>query len=74
MRTVWNRRNRELLESLLHEYYPVTTISKMMGIGAVAIYREIRKTISEEEYNNKQYGKYTAAAAIDAEIRELQRK
>ena len=73
MRTMWTARQRQRLEYLLREeFLPVNKIAPLMGMSPTTIYKEIKKAISEDEYKNKQYGKYTAKAAIDADIRELQ--
>ena len=71
MATVWNRDNRENLELLLKEGFSVPKISKKPGISPTAIYQEIKHVLTEEEYFNHQYVKYTAQAEIERQIRKI---
>ena len=59
-RKVWGGDRRSLLEYLLREGYPVRKISQLMGISSTSIYNELQEVLSQEEYENKQYLKYTA--------------
>lgn len=57
---VWVGDRRSKLEYLLREGYPVRKIAKLMGISSTSIYNELQEVLSQQEYENKQYLKYTA--------------
>lgn len=57
---VWVGDRRSELEYLLREGYPVRKIAKLMGISSTSIYNELQEVLSQQEYENKQYLKYTA--------------
>lgn len=57
---VWVGDKRSKLEHLLREGYPIRKIAELMGISNTSIYKELQDVLTEEEYENKQYLKYTA--------------
>ncbi len=63
--------NREKLQWLLGEGYSLQIIYNKLGISKTALYTELAKGLTEEEYVNKQYIKYNAAKAIENEIVKL---
>ncbi|WP_161907970.1 hypothetical protein [Emergencia sp. 1XD21-10] len=72
MARIWTKVNRKNLEFYLKEGYMVPRIAEKMGVSAQAIYGEIKKTLTEEEYRERRYVKYSAERAIAKEISQIQ--
>lgn len=67
----WTAESRKTLEALLKEGYKVPQIANIMSISAMTVYKEIEKGVSEQEYREKRYIKYTADKAIETSIMKL---
>lgn len=61
--------NKEYLEENLKKGYKVPDIAKKMGISNGVIYRELQKTLTEEEYQNKRFVCYTAKKSLEKDNR-----
>lgn len=70
-RTVWTNDRRRMLESLLKQGFRVTKISEALGISSTTIYKEIKRGVSEEEYNMHQYIKYSADTSINKQMEAI---
>lgn len=68
---VWDLKRRQMLENLLHEGLSVSRIGNAMDLPKPAIYAEIRKGVSMEEYAQGRYIKYTAERSIENQLEEL---
>ena len=64
---LWTDANRENLEFLLQEGYQVPKISKLIGISPATIYSELRMTLTEDEYADSRFTKYTSERAWQQE-------
>lgn len=71
MASVWTKEKRSTLEFLLKEGYMVPKIAGMIEISAPSIYNELKRTLTETEYKQRQYVKYSADAAIEMEIKRI---
>lgn len=72
MARFWDMNRRKDLEFYLTKVgYPVPKIAELMGVSSGTIYRELKRTLSPEEYAGRQYVKYTANAAIEKDVRIL---
>lgn len=67
MSRIWTESTRADLEFLLKEGYKVPKIAKMMGISPASIYNELKLTLTEEEYKDRRFTKYTADLAWQME-------
>ncbi|MCI9640654.1 MAG: hypothetical protein HFE72_11130 [Emergencia sp.] len=67
MANKWTDASREDLEFLLKEGYQVPKISKLIGIAPATIYKELRTTLTDEEYADRRFTKYTAERAWQQE-------
>lgn len=70
----WTGEKREELEFLLNEGYAIRKISELMGISPAAIYKELKDVLTEEEYENRQYLKYTAKAGWEKVLQRMRGK
>ncbi|MCI5689267.1 MAG: helix-turn-helix domain-containing protein [Emergencia sp.] len=64
---LWTDASRENLEFLLQEGYQVPKIAKLIGMAPATIYKELRMTLTEEEYADRRFTKYTAERAWQQE-------
>ena len=71
MARLWSYEKRQLLQDLLAEGYKVTRIAQLMGISPGAIYHELQKTLSADEYHERQFIRYTAEAALKKDIERI---
>jgi len=71
MAGVWTKEKRSTLEFLLKEGYMVPKIATMIEVSAPSIYNELKRCLSETEYKQRQYVKYSADAAIEIEIKKI---
>lgn len=74
MSRIWTEDKRADLEFLLKEGYKVPKIAKMMGISPATIYNELKVTLTEEEYADRRFSKYTAEMAWQMERKTRSRK
>lgn len=70
----WTGEKREELEFLLNEGYAIRKISELMGVSPGAIYKELRDVLPREEYENRQYLKYTAKAGWEKVLERMRGK
>lgn len=72
MASTWSYDKRKELELLLKEGYQPTKIADLMGMkNAGQIYYELKKVLSEEEYKNKQFIKYSAQRAEEEYMKKF---
>ena len=65
---VWTDAERQSLETMLKDSFPVSRISAELGLSTQTLYAEIQRGVTDEEYMNRQYGKYTAKKSIDTQM------
>ncbi len=70
----WSQDNRKMLEHLLKQGFRVAKISQVMGIPSASIYNEIRRGVKPEEYNNRQYIKYSAEASLQTQLEIMKKR
>ncbi|MCI9640437.1 helix-turn-helix domain-containing protein [Ihubacter sp. mB4P-1] len=68
---VWDQKKRNELENLLKDGYPISKIGNMLGISYATIYKELRTVLTEEEYRNRQFVKYSAEAGIEHAVAKV---
>lgn len=74
MSRIWTEDTRANLEFLLKEGYKVPKIAKLMVISPASIYNELKVTLTEEEYADRRFNKYTAETAWKMERKNRSRK
>lgn len=72
-KAIWNMTMRGALETMLKEGFRVSKIAETLSISPMSVYIEIKKGVSEEEYLNKQYTKYSAKKSVDKQLEEYKR-
>lgn len=60
--------NRKKLEFLLSDGFSLTVIQNTLNVTRSVLYTEIKKGLTAEEYQNRQYVKYNPIRAIIADI------
>lgn len=65
---VWSEPERQALETMLRDAFPVSRISAELGVSTQTLYAEIKKGVTAEEYRNRQYGKYTAKKSVETQM------
>ncbi len=70
MKSNWTLEKRQQLEHLLAEGFNVNRIRELVGGSAATILKEIKRGVSEEEYNQKRFVKYSFKQAIYTEVLE----
>lgn len=70
---IWNVEMRDALETMLKEGFRVSKIAETLSISPMSVYLEIKRGVSEEEYLNKQYTKYSAKKSVDKQLEEFKR-
>ena len=71
----WPTEMRELLEDLLKKGYSVTDICEELMISPTALYSELKRGLSEEDFNKRRYVPYSAElASWNVAIKELDEK
>jgi IS30 family transposase len=68
---VFTLEKRQLLEESLRKKVTVINIANALGATKVAIYKEIQKGMSEEDYRSRAYERYSAEKAQAAEEEKL---
>lgn len=71
MSSSWNREKCETLELLLKEGFTVPKIAKQLNTTPGTIYRELKRTLTSEEYEEKRYIKYCAEKAIANRLKDF---
>jgi len=61
----WTQEDRNVLECLVREGYPISKIVEHLDASRATIYNELRRGLTEEEYKNHQYVKYSAEKSIE---------
>lgn len=67
---VWTLETRRHLEHLLSEGFSVNQIRELIGGATVTILKEIKRGVSEKEYDQKRFVKYSVEQAIINEVLE----
>ena len=70
MKSNWTLEKRQQLEHLLAEEFNVNQVRELVGGSASTILKEIKRGVSEEEYNQKRFVKYSFKQAIYKEVLE----
>lgn len=70
MKSNWTLEKRQQLEHLLAEGFNVTQIKELVGGSQPTILKEIKRGVSEEEYDQKRFVKYSFIQAIYKEVLE----
>ena len=76
MKKNWDRRKfftlekRQELEFLLQEGCRVREISKKFGICTATLYTELKKGMTEEDYEKGRYIKYSVGRAIKKDVEQ----
>ncbi len=70
MKSNWTLEKRQQLEHLLAEGFNVNQVRELVGGSASTILKEIKRGVSEEEYNQKRFVKYSFKQAIYKEVLE----
>ena len=70
MKSNWTLEKRQQLEHLLAEGFNVNQVRELVGGSASTILKEIKRGVSEEEYNQKRFVKYSFKQAIYKEVIE----
>lgn len=70
MKSNWTLEKRQQLEHLLAEGFSVNQVRELVGGSASTVLREIKRGVSEEEYNQKRFVKYSFKQAIYQEVIE----
>ena len=70
MKSDWTLEKRQQLEHLLAEGFNVNQVRELVGGSAATILKEIRRGVSEEEYDQKRFVKYSFKQAIYKEVLE----
>lgn len=65
---MWDMPLREALETMLKDGFPISRISKELGITKPTIYAEVKRGVTDEEYKNHQYSKYTARKSVNQQM------
>lgn len=68
---IWTKEERERFKDIVSEGYGISKIEELTGLSKYIIRTEIKRGITEEEYKNQQYVKYSVRRAILTEAREL---
>lgn len=72
-KAIWNMDMREALETMLKEGFPVSRIAVTLNISTASIYIEIKKGVNADEYQNRQYAKYSAKKSVDTQVEEYRK-
>lgn len=70
MKSNWTLEKRQQLEHLLAEGFNVNQVRELVGGSASTILKEIKRGVSEEEYDQKRFVKYSFKQAICKEVLE----
>lgn len=70
MKSNWTLEKRQQLEHLLAEGFNVNQVRELVGGSASTILKEIKRGVSEEEYDQKRFVKYSFKQAIYKEVLE----
>ena len=70
MKSNWTLEKRQQLEHLLAEEFNVNQVRELVGGSASTILKEIKRGVSEEEYDQKRFVKYSFKQAIYKEVLE----
>lgn len=71
MHRIWTIKMREQLKFVLGEGLLPTHIVKDFNISRPALLKELKRGLTEDEYNEKRYIKYLPVRALKAEINEV---
>ena len=70
MKSYWTLEKRQQLEHLLAEGFNVNQIKEFVGGSSSTILKEIKRGVSDEEYGQKRFVKYSFKQAIYEEVLE----
>lgn len=68
---VWTKERRKMMQELLQNGYSITKVSKALEISKPVIYKELKETLSQKDYEERRFIKYTASAGLNKEICKL---
>lgn len=71
MKYEWNIEKRNMLKGLLSQGYRITEIEEMLDISRHTLRAELKRGLTESEFNNLRYIKYDPLMAMDSLVREV---